>query len=200
MDGETTGLKTPATIEGLSVNKLHRVSVRLAGFIGRSQQGVEVAADATTDVHLALSTQRHPLTIESIPHDAAIYVDGEFEGATPQSFSSIEEGTHSIVLRKDGYRTERMSITVPYGNGRLSVTLIELDPGRILLRIVPWADLYIDGSLIEKEAISQQVSLKAGRHLIELRHTTFGVFKDTLMVRAAQDTTIEYNLREMRPE
>ena len=200
LDGTVTRFRTPATIENLSVTKLHRVSVRLAGFVGRTQQAIEVASDVTTDVHLDLSTQRHPLTVESTPHDAAIYINGEFRGTTPQSFSSIEEGDHRIELRKEGYRTERLSITVPYANGRLSTTMTELDPGTIVLRIVPWADLYVDGALIEKESISKVISLKAGRHLIELRHTNYGIFRDTLRVTAAQDTTIEYNLREMRPE
>lgn len=200
LDGETTGLRTPATIEDLSVNKLHRVGVRLSGFIGRTQQGIEVAEGVTTEIHLELSTQRHPLTIESAPYEANIYIDGEFRGTTPQSFTAIEEGSHSVELRKEGYRYERMSITVPYPNDRLTVRMVELDPGNIVLRIVPWADLYVDGELLEKESLGATISLKAGMHTVELRHKDYGIFRDTLWVRAALDTTIEYNVREKRAE
>jgi hypothetical protein len=66
------------------------------------------------------------LTISSTPSNAEVYLDGSYRGTTPSTIDYVEEGTHTIELRLDGY--------VPW------VKNITMTPQR---------DLLIDASLVQ---------------------------------------------------
>lgn len=199
LDKNITGSQTPAIIGGLSVNKPHRVQLEMQHFVEMIED-IEVVEDDTITIHFNLSKTRHPLTVESIPYGAELYLDGEHRGATPMSFTSIHQGKHVLKLIKEGYESRELDIDVPYPEARISVTLTERAPGTLVLHIIPWADLYVDGALVEKGSVSKTITLKEGAHIIELRHRDYGTFIDTLRITSERKTTMEYNVKEMRKE
>lgn len=197
IDRESTGKTTPATIEGLSVNRLHRLVLRSDGYADVVREGINVNQDETSEFDLKLSARTHPLTVESTPHGAEIYLDGVKRGVTPKSFPEITEGVRSLKLVKSGYESKEARISVPAENDHVSMILDELMPATVILQIIPWADLYVDGVLLKKESVSRTVKLKEGTHLIELKHPDYGVFADTLEVKSGAEITRQYMLREM---
>ncbi len=199
LDKKSTGYETPATIGGLSVNKPHKVKLEMQCFVEMIED-IEVAENDTITVHFNLSKTRHPLTVESIPHGAELYLDGDHRGATPMSFTSVRQGKHVLKLIKEGYESREMDISVPCPDARISITLTERAPGTLVLHIIPWADLYVDGTLVEKGSVSKSITLKEGTHIIELRHRDYGTFIDTLRIESERETTMEYNIKEMRKE
>lgn len=198
IDGKESGERTPSKIEGLSVNELHRIILRADGYEDVIREGIKVKAQELTEISMNLPVRKYPLTIESIPYGAEIYLDGEMRGLTPTSFPAVNQGKHVLELIKQHYETEKMIIKVPVENNRLSINLNELLPGTLTIIINPWADLYIDGKLIKKEALSNTAELREGMHVIELVHRDYGHFADTLSIVSGADTTINYMLREMR--
>lgn len=129
------------------------------------------------------------------PGDANVYVDGEYKGiakdfsCTPHCLTLIP-GTHSISLRKEGYKTAYFTTNVlPRQRIAIDITLafltkekvkpestyqIELKKtGFLVLQVVPEdVCVYIDGNfygIVSQFAESQgSLVLRTGRHKVEL--------------------------------
>jgi hypothetical protein len=64
------------------------------------------------------------LTITSKPSGARVYVDGSYEGTTPQTLD-LSSGSHEVVLVKPGYESWRTTVFVdPGGRQRLKARLV----------------------------------------------------------------------------
>ena len=52
------------------------------------------------------------IQVVSIPWNAGVYLDGQFEGLTPVTIHGVSQGTHSLKVTKDGYKDYTTSVTV----------------------------------------------------------------------------------------
>ena len=52
-----------------------------------------------------------PVTIDSSPSNAEVYVDGEYKGVTPLTLELPRKVTHEVALEKDGYIVMRKFFT-----------------------------------------------------------------------------------------
>jgi hypothetical protein len=188
LNGESIGAKTPATLEALSTNELHTVRLRLPGFNDATYRGIEVLEDSTVLVHHNFSRITHPLTVMSDPPGAEIYLDGNFFGNTPRSLGSVTEGIHELELLSDGYHPHRQRIDIPVPGDELTVTLTKLPPGVLVLQISPYAELWINGELIERDAVNYRTELDPGIYQIELRHPHYGNITDPIEIKTEETT------------
>ncbi|MFH1679709.1 MAG: PEGA domain-containing protein [Candidatus Eisenbacteria bacterium] len=194
MDGEATGLATPAVIAALSSNTPHKVRLTLSGFNDASYQGVEVFGDSMALLHHDFARITHPLTVLSEPPGADAYLDGRHLGETPQSLTAVDEGPHELELRLYGYETLRRTVEAPAPNNQIALVLAKLPPGEVTFEIHPYAELWIDGEMKEKDAVHFQTKLDPGVHVIELRHPHYGTTTDRIEVKSEEKITKQYHL------
>ena len=126
LDGKSTGLKSPATLTGISAGG-HTVSCSMSGYTDASQ-GVTVTAGQTVDVVLnlqATGTTTGSIYVTSLPSKALVYLDGKYLGVySPTIINKVAAGTHTIRLTKYGYKDYTQSVMVSSGTTTtVSVTL-----------------------------------------------------------------------------
>jgi hypothetical protein len=187
LDGENTGLVTPATFDNLAVTRRHTVQFRLAGFSTRTIEGAEVFEDSTRTLHHAFSKLTSPLTVVSRPEGAEVYLDGRNMGVTPRNLTSISHGTHTLELKKPGYAAFETTLEVPAPDHLFETNLTKLPPGMLIIQAQPYAELWINGELKEEYAVYLSLVLDAGTYQIELRHPQYTNISQTLTI-TSQDT------------
>jgi hypothetical protein len=196
VDGTETGLTTPEMFDSLSVNRIHTVRLSLPGFYATDLDGIEISVDSTVTVLHDFSRVVHPLTVISTPPGASIVLDGIERGTSPVSIRAVEEGRHELVARLTGHYEATKTIEVPAGNNQIAVTLEPLPPGILIIKILPYAELWIDGELKERDALNFRIELKPGIHTIELRHPDFGTVNESVEIPSGESVTKTYNLEK----
>lgn len=193
LDGRDTGRRTPAAFDGLSVNRRHDLQLALAGFGERSLDGVDVLPDSNLVLDVSLARLTHPVTIISEPPGASLTLDGRpVAGTTPRGVGRLEEGDHRVTLSLAGYRPAERTFAVPLADGMLTVDLEPLPPGRLVFQISPYAELWIDGELVNRAAVYETVGdLSPGEHRLRLRHP-WGVVDTTVVVEPGQERVIRH--------
>jgi len=95
---------TPFTVVNLGPGK-HVVSVSKAGY-SSDIRSVEVAAGSKSSLVLHLSPINALMVVNSTPAGASVILDGKSTGrVTPAQFA-VEKGSHTVLLRKQGYLDE----------------------------------------------------------------------------------------------
>jgi hypothetical protein len=63
----------------------------------------------------ALELEKVPLTVESRPPGASVFVDGTLIGKTPLTLGEVAAGDHAVSLNLDGYRRWSSSVRIVAG-------------------------------------------------------------------------------------
>jgi len=98
---------TPFTVTGMSPGK-HVVSVSKSGY-SSDIRSVDVAAGSKSSLTLRLSPMNALVVVNSTPPGAEVVMDGKPSArVTPAQFA-VEKGSHTILLRKQGYLDETIT-------------------------------------------------------------------------------------------
>ncbi|MBN2188719.1 MAG: serine/threonine protein kinase [Chitinispirillaceae bacterium] len=95
----------------------HQIAARAAGYEPYAKTvTVEVGAVQIVSIDMVKQQQgMSSLHVHSYPW-AQLYVDGQFKGNTPTAKPlALPEGTHSITLKRDGYKTHTESVSITKG-------------------------------------------------------------------------------------
>jgi hypothetical protein len=113
---------TPFTLMDLSPGK-HIISVNKSGYSSEIRS-VDVAAGSKSSLLLHLSPMNALIVASSTPPGAQILIDGKPTGrVTPAQFA-IEKGSHTVLLRKQGFLDETITTDLgPAQNFQYSPTL-----------------------------------------------------------------------------
>lgn len=105
---------TPFTVASLSPGK-HIVSVSKSGY-SSEVRSIDVAANSKSTLTLHLAPVNALMVVTSTPPGAEVVLDGKATGrVTPAQFA-VEKGSHTILLRKQGYLEE--TVTADLGPGQ----------------------------------------------------------------------------------
>ena len=125
-----------------------------------------------------------PLSVQSSPPGAEVFVDGASIGLTPVAAAPIPRRSVAVTLKRRGFRPWFRRIAE--GNERASLTARLKPQRRVVRRPVAmaelqvvtvqtgrplWADVYLDGRKIGQSPLS--VKVKAGPHLLSVRRRGF---------------------------
>ena len=119
LDGQPTGLQTPAVLEGVALARPHEVtlsgpSLREATVAVRPTPGQLVAR-----VHAPLASTLGTLTVESTPPGAAVRLDGQPRGATPVAIPGVAlDQRHRVDLQLAGHEIDQV-VVLPEKDGAL---------------------------------------------------------------------------------
>jgi serine/threonine-protein kinase len=98
---------TPFNVTGLSSGK-HIISANKTGYSSEIRS-VDVAAGSKSSLLFHLSPMNALVAVNSTPAGASIIIDGRATGrVTPAQFA-VEKGSHTVLLRKDGYLDETVT-------------------------------------------------------------------------------------------
>ena len=79
-------------------------------------------------------------------------------------------------------------------DNQISFVLDPLPPGILIVEILPYAELWINGELQEHDAVNFRIELRPGEHNIELRHPVYGVVQESVKVLSGKKVVKTYNL------
>jgi hypothetical protein len=192
LDGEKTGLKTPSTLRGLATEGFHRVGLRLDQFAAHEWASVSVQEDTTISLAHAFSKLRCQVRFETEPSGAEIVVDGRAEGATP-AVVFVEYGDHRVAFRLPGYAPLERTISAASPNHSVREALVKLPPGTLVLKILPYADVYVGGVLQARQQSRFEASLDPSQYEIELRNPRFETY--TVLVDIVSNQTTEKTIK-----
>jgi hypothetical protein len=192
LDGDDTGLITPAELTALPVVRPHAVAIALDGFNRYTFPPVNTLADTTIVISRELSRRTAPLRISSEPPGVVFDLgSGRWTGTTPFAINGVDHGTHTLRLATAGYETWERDIAIPYPDNELFATLIRLADGYFRLMIQPVGDVYIDGARAKSEISYGIVAARPGSRLIQIR---FGdrTYEQTIELAPGDTVTVRH--------
>ena len=94
---------------------MHLLEARKSGY--RSQQKtIQLAQQQKLDVTFGeLVAIQGNLSVNYKPFGADVYVDGKKLGQSPRVFNDLLVGNHQVEVRKDGYATDRKTVSISEG-------------------------------------------------------------------------------------
>ncbi len=113
----------------------HKIKLTKEGYKDYSTT-VTVFAGKTTNLSASLSLLPGSVRVSSKPSDAKIYLDGDYEGTTPETINDVPVGSHEVKITKFGYSDYTESITVESGKTAYVSVDLSLHPLVILGIIV----------------------------------------------------------------
>jgi len=117
----------------------------------------------------------------SAPFDLQVFENGTLVGSNAGSIAVVD-GSHTFDLVNDSLGF-RLRSTVNVHAGQLSTLSVPAPNGRLSINAVPWADVYIDGTLAGQTPLAN-VLVPIGKHVITFKHPQLGEQQQTVIVRA----------------
>jgi len=191
---------TPEVIS-VTAGTSHEVRIVHAGY-QTYQQTVTVNTGSTVHITANLVTSSDAyLKIASYPSEAAVYVDGTYCGNTGYSSGSsvnymsvgpLTAGTHTIMLKKDGYDTYTSTVTLSPDDIRtMSITLTQTQPtpaenaGLYIQSTPSGAEVYVD-NVFRGYTPMYLSDIAEGQHTLLLQHSGYNDWTEYVYFTAGQ--------------
>ncbi len=197
--------KTPLIIDNLSITDQHEIILRKQGYSEEKRKLVlspgemkELrfdlkVANLEQDIKKIEETSKLPvkkrnarekgeiygiLKISTNPGDAMVFINGKYKGQSPLEIDSIISGeNYEIVIKKDGYREWKKTVTV--GNNKILNLQIKLEPsfGLLSINVIPWAEVIIDGNRYGETPLLN-IKLQTGNRKIRLINKNLNIERE----------------------
>lgn len=163
IDGNYKG-KTPIKVE------LTRNTCRLKIEKGKGWSHIDESLSLNPGINSferSLKRITYSLSIKTYPSEARVSIGGEPIGTTPVKKTNLF-GNYTIKIEKEGYETIEDPIKVE-SDIEKTYDLIKLESkvGKIILKVHPYANVFIDGELIGEVPPTQIQEVREGKHTIE---------------------------------
>jgi hypothetical protein len=198
LNGATRGT-TPCTIDRIPSGTVD-IEISLKGFASHRSQIVLKAGDVV-DVPAPLKAVPAALTVHSIPSQARVYVNNQFQGEAPVAMTNLPPGEYRLRAEKRGYETDARNITLkPEDQVTEEFRLQRNTGGLVIVTEPPGVKVFVDeddAGTTEASAANPQVSdplrvsfIGKGEHWLKLvkpgyAHTPvkFTIDTDNLVTR-----------------
>ena len=111
------------------------------------------------------------LTLQTVPADATIRIDGKDVGAGPTLGPLLlGPGDHEIEAARPGHRSQRRTVKLVSGAGRIEKFVLEVETGQVVVRAnIAGAAVFVDGQQVGTTPLAEALSLSPGKHVLSLR-------------------------------
>jgi hypothetical protein len=183
----------------------YNVIVELEGYQPATKPFTVKRARAAQELFLPLVKKADPPRID-VRADAdknlfgaQLYVDGELKGQVPM-LVTVDAGRHQVEIRKEGFETLTQWITATENDKiTLSPALKEIAKAKygtvIVEADVPDAEVFIDGNKHPDKTPAVISNVIEGIHVIEVRKEPSVPWKQTIQVKAAEQTKVRADLK-----
>lgn len=181
------------------------VLVELEGYVPATKPFTVKRARAVQELFVPLVKKADPPRID-VRADAdknlfgaQLYVDGELQGQVPM-LVTVDPGRHQVEIRKDGFETLTQWITAKENDKiTLSPALKEVTKAKygtvVVEADVPDAEVYIDGNKHPDKTPAVISNVIEGIHVIEVRKEPLAPWKQTIQVKAQEQTKVRADVR-----
>jgi PEGA domain./PKD domain. len=180
--------------------KMAPVTVQLVALPQTTTSTVTTFAQPTT------ATGGGTLTIQSIPTNAAIRLDGVDQGMTPKSIPNLKAGAHTVIVSYPGYHDWTGTVTVVAGATMpITITLIAksgtpfgtppatVSPsgtGSLIVQSVPeGANVYLNGERVGVTPVTLS-NVTPGIHRILLTYSGYSDYQETVQVSVGAQSVV----------
>jgi len=201
LNGRNSGLKTPRTLEDLDVNVSYDLLIRRTGYLDYTVSDLQLRPEESREITAQLEIMTYPLKVVSVPTGAEVVWNRQPIDITPCVLSDLPFGLAELMLTKVGYDTLRVELNLPVPDNEYQGVLRERPPGLVLVKVIPYADIFIDGDEVAVGLPNKQVSLRAGPHEITLLHPSYETEMIPFMLSGGDTVNVEFNFHdEGRPK
>lgn len=189
MDGNPTGLKSPAVLRGVSKGR-HVFEVRDGCLTGKAD--VQIPADGKVEVNIQSKANPGTLLVQPSPATATVKVDNEpFAGSAEAA--PVACGSHSVAVTQPGYIPAFVNVDVPAGERVvLPVQLSPMGVGKVTFTASPAAaTLVLDGS----EIMAGTQDVPAGAHVVTASAPGRVSQERQFILQDGEDLAFDFSLR-----
>jgi hypothetical protein len=146
------------------------------------------------------------LTIQSVPTNAVIILDGVSQGTTPKSIQNLKAGPHTVMLSYPGHNNWTGTVTISEGttmpititlvakdltpSGTLTIVSIPSGTGSLVIRSTPeGANVYFNGERLGVTPLTLS-NVTPGVHRILLTYSGYFDYQETVQVSAGDQATV----------
>ena len=205
IDGEDTGLTTPATAEILAGE--HEVALAMAGHQSHRERILIAPLEQREPPLIRLRQSDAQLRVSTRPNQAGVTIDGQYRGESPVSAELRSGKAYRVQIFKAGYAAHSATVTLKPGENR--GVAFELEPltGLVSVQAEPAeALLLVDGKA--QGAANQVLELPTRPHQLEIQADGYAGYRTeirprqglTQEVRVKLLTLAEARLAALRPE
>ncbi|RMG61495.1 MAG: serine/threonine protein kinase [Calditrichaeota bacterium] len=145
------------------------------------------AGPATERQVPAPSTDFGRLWISCLPW-AEVYVDGQHRGTTPLNDPLIlPAGSHQLELKNPDYQPFQTVLQLQPGSTDTLRVRLKAATGFLMVQVVPWARVFVDGRLMDTTPLSEPIKLSPGIHQLRLENPELPPWEGRIQI-AAGDT------------
>ena len=146
----------------------------------------------TTSTPVATGT----LNIFSEPAGAAIFVEGQEVGKTPQTVQ-VQAGARQIAISLPGYEEYTQSLNIEKDRTVALTARLNAKQGMVSILVKPYGTIYIDHKM-EKEQSSVRYAKKLppGLHVIKAEHPSWGKWEKSIEIESGGETLIEVDFNK----
>ena len=205
IDGEDTGLTTPATAEILAGE--HEVALALDGHQSHRERILIAPLEQREPPLIRLRQSDAQLRVSTRPGQAGVTIDGQYRGESPIRAELRSGRTYRVQIFKAGYAAHSASVTLKAGETRRVSFDLEALTGLVSVRAEPpEAQLLVDGK--PRGAANQVLELPTRPHQLEIQAEGYAGYRTdirprqglTQEVRVRLLTLADARLAALRPE
>jgi serine/threonine protein kinase len=144
------------------------------------------------------------LAIETDPSSARIFLNNKLEGTSPIKVS-YPPGKYQIKIEKAGYQTREFSVDLRT-NFERTYNLEKLESPLIVIKVHPWADVFIDGKFAGQIPPVKRVPIDVGKHTIKFKRNGQFIDKE-VEIKSGKNLEVfmnlltgEFKVQELEPE
>ena len=131
------------------------------------------------------------LGIDTSPSSARIFLNNKFAGTSPIK-ASFPPGKYQIKIEKAGFQSREFSVDLRT-NFERTYNLVKLESPQILIKVHPWADVFIDGKFAGQIPPVKKIPIQVGKHTIKFKRN--GQFVDkNIEIKRGKNLEVFMNL------
>ncbi len=136
------------------------------------------------------------LSVRSVPW-ADVWIDGERRATTNGDSIELAPGSYEMVLRNPEFPDYSRSLVIEPGERKTLDVSLWATVARLNITVIPWAEVEVDGMVLDTIPPQKRpIILQPGTHRLTLRHPELGQIVRDVLLRAGEERTLAYNLRE----
>jgi serine/threonine-protein kinase len=185
-----------ATVDSLPSSKRVSESVAKALTLNMENKPVTKNESEPPEEHSLVNPEPGGVFILCYPW-AKISIDGIFRETTPlQEPIMLSPGEYLLELTNPNYYTQKQKHTIQ--SQLIDTLIINLEPqiGYLQLKVIPWAQVFINGQQMETTPLDKPIALLAGKYELKLVNPTRQTWQDSIRINPGQTVTKQLSLLE----
>jgi serine/threonine-protein kinase len=77
----------------------------------------------------------------------------------------------------------------------VATAAVPVSPGRLRFAVTPWGEIHVDGKRLGVTPPLTELKLAAGKHVVEIRNTTFAPHRETVELAAGATLRIKHRFQ-----